>query len=72
MGHAPRLTYLLDLPEVTDGAHIAVRRRGSRASYANRPVGKEAFLARGESLYVPYCSLECQHQTRRLAEGYGG
>src|SRR6202035_608741 len=46
MGRAPRLTYVLDMPEVTDGAQIPLRRRGSRASYANRPVGKGAFLAR--------------------------
>src|SRR6202047_1492590 len=46
MGRAPRLTYVLDMPEVTDGAHIPLRRRGSRASYASRPVGKEAFFAR--------------------------
>src|SRR6202023_3929446 len=44
MGRAPRLTYVLDMPELTDGAHIP--QRGSRASYANRPVRKEAFLAR--------------------------
>src|ERR1700732_4552738 len=51
MGRAPRLTYVLDLPEVTDGVHIPLRRRGSRdrASYANRPVGKGAFLA-GEKI----------------------
>jgi hypothetical protein len=39
------------MPEVTDGVHIPLRRRGSRdrASYANRPVGKGAFLA-GEKI----------------------
>src|ERR1700738_4984367 len=45
-GRAPRLPYVLDMPELTDGAHIPLRQRGSRASYANRPVRKEAFLAR--------------------------
>src|ERR1700730_16025339 len=51
MGRAPRLTYVLDMPEVTDGVHIPLRRRGSRdrVSYANRPVGKGAFLA-GEKI----------------------
>src|ERR1700726_4176090 len=51
MGRAPRLTYVLDMPEVTDGTHIPLRRQGSRdrASYANRPVGKGAFLA-GEKI----------------------
>src|SRR6202045_466327 len=49
MARAPRLTYVLDMPEVTDGAQIPLRRRGSRASYANRPVGKGAFLA-GEKI----------------------
>src|ERR1700731_3461965 len=51
MARAPRLTYALDMPEVTDGAQIPLRRQGSRdrASYANRPVGKGAFLA-GEKI----------------------
>src|ERR1700738_955362 len=51
MGRAPRLAYVLDLPEVTDGVHIPLRRRGSRnrASYANRRVDKGAFLA-GEKI----------------------
>jgi hypothetical protein len=53
MGRAPRLAYVLDMPEVTDGVHIPLRRRGSRdrASYANRPVGKRAFLA-GEKIVL--------------------
>ena len=47
MGRAPRLTYVLDTPEVTDGTQIPLRQQGSRdrASYANRPVGKGALLA---------------------------
>src|ERR1700736_3096804 len=32
MGCAPRLAYVLDMPVVTDGVHIPLRRRGSRES----------------------------------------
>ena len=50
MGRAPRLAYVLDLPEVTDGVHIPLRRRGSRNRAATQiAVDKGAFLA-GEKI----------------------
>src|SRR6478609_3816825 len=68
MGRAPRLTYVLDMPEVTDGTQKPLRRQGSRdrASYANRPVGKGAFLA-GEKIALR-AILRAEMTRRSLVE----
>src|SRR3984893_13952193 len=75
MGRAPRLTYVLDMSEVTDGTHIPLRRQGSRdrASYANRPVGKGAFLA-GEKIALRVLlqpRFSCLERQSRIAPSIG-
>ena len=71
MGRAPRLTYVLDMPELTEELDTRVSGAAVRATQIGRCVRKLFLIAR-KSLYVPYCSLECQHQTRRLADVHGG